>query len=310
MRKDPVFCGNEICCAAYAFVNTVQDASIDYRLFELTSSVPFGVKHQREPDFSRLLTTFCDLNIGVERGAQLWGYRQKKENFTEGREAACYIAEESRERGCLVGPVDMGRLGYLMLPALYTNMDHYLAVHQRDGQIFLMDSEGILTRQITKEEMCHWFDAGNLPEARGCLSVRSFEKKEKMTGRLREEAAIKGSVRWIQNNMQKAKGGQAVIQCCEWLTEQSPARWKLSFLYDLSYLMQRKILQADWFLHAERFSVCKEKESSVNRELVQEQICLLQWIFRLLQKENSVDIERFYRLAELEERLTGYFHIV
>ncbi len=305
MKKDHVFCGNEICCASYAFRNTVQEDGINCRLFEITSTVPFGVKHRREKDFSRLLTTYCDPNIGVERAAPVWGYRQKKERFIDGDDASDYIAERSREGGCLVGPVDMGQLGYLLLPNLYTNMDHYIAVYQEKGQMYCMDSEGIPARGITKEEMRRWFRAGNLPEAKGYLTVRSFEKEEMTTGQLREEAAVRGCVEQIRSNMKEAEGGRAVIQCCGWLTENPVSRWKLSFLYDISYLMQRKILQADWLEYAVRFSVCEEKEGRAMKEILREEIRAMQWIFRSLQKENRICAEQFYRLAQLEEQLTA-----
>ena len=64
MRERNVFLGNEICCGTYAFLNTVQDREIDCKIYEITSSVPFGIRHRKERDYSRLLTTYCDPNVG------------------------------------------------------------------------------------------------------------------------------------------------------------------------------------------------------------------------------------------------------
>ncbi len=304
MKNDSVFCGNEICCATYAFINTVQDGKINHKLFELSSSVPFGIKHQRENDFSRLLTTYCDPNIGLDRAVTLWGYRQDKKFFIDQKDIIEYIEKKSKETRCLVGPIDMGRLGYLILSNLYTNMDHYITIYQENGQIFVMDSEGILSRKVTKEEMELWFQVNNLSEAKGYLVVRSFKEIEKKVELLWEKEAVIGSMKWIQNNMREAQGRKAIEQCFQWLIENPLNRWKLSFLYDMSYLIQRKILQLYWIGYAVRFSVLKEKEGDAIKKTVNEQICLLGWIFRVLQKENRLHEQHFCKLAELEDKFT------
>lgn len=304
MKRDDIYWGNEICCATYGFLNAVQDREIDYKLFELTTTVPFGIKHQREKDFSRLLTTYCDPNIGMDRAIGLWGYRQEKKLFVDSKEAAKYIAEKSKTSRCLVGPIDMGRLNYLMLSNLYINMDHYVTVYQIEGQMFCMDSEGILVRKITEEEMQVWFQVNELPEAKGCIAVRSFEKVAEGAKVLREEEDVKSFNDWIRKNLIEAKGRLAIEQCFQWLLENPMDRWKLSFLYDISYLIQRKILQIYWTRYAVKFFIRKEDRICEIKETIQEQIQILQMMFKLLQRENRVSEIQFHRLAELEEQFT------
>lgn len=304
MRRNSIFWGNEICCAAYAFVNAVQEKGIDYKLFEAVSSVPFGIKHQRENDFSRLLTTYCDPNIGIERAAGLWGYKVEKEFFTDERDVAEYVAEKSKTERCVVGPINMGNLDYLIMPNLYANMDHYITVYQEKGHMYCMDSEGIVARKISKEEMQRWFCITDLPEAGGYVVVRNFKKMAVEETKFLEEGAVKGSVKWIQKNLVKAQGSRQIEQCMQWLAKNPLNKWKLSFLYDISYLVQRKILQIYWSGYAMQFSVIKEEVESAIKETVEKQILLLGKIFNGIQKENYVCESMFYELSELEKQFS------
>lgn len=304
MRNDDIFYGNEICCATYGFLNVTQDQDIDYKLFEITSSVPFGIKHQREENYSRLLTTYCDPSIGLDRAAELWGYQQEKKLFPSSKDAVDYIRVQSNAKNCLVGPIDMGHLGYLIFPNLYTNMDHYIAVYQKDGRMFCTDSEGFPAREISSAELEMWLHSEELPEAKGYIAVRTFEKIVDCPRKIREENAIKNCGKWILSNLLESQGGTAVRQCYYWLQENAIKRWKLSFLYDISYLMQRKLLQKDWIGHIEPFVGANSDCVYVIQKIVDGQIDLLREIFKLLHKENRTDKAYFWALAASEEQLT------
>lgn len=313
MKKRNVFLGNEICCGAYAFLNTVQDREIDHRLFEITSTVPFGIKHQKEGDFSRLLTTYCDPNEGLDKVAGLWGYAQIKDTFRDVKEAAEYIFEKSEQRRCLVGPLDMGRLGYLVLPNLYVNMDHYITIFRAAGELFCMDSEGIPVRRTSRSELESWLDVGELPEANGLIHVRSYEKNcgsaEPYPDRkLREESAVRNSLVLIKQNLTEAReegqGNYAIEECWRWLNQNPMERWRLSFLYDISFLMQRKILQQYWGELTDELYLLEKKRIRNIEKIVAEQINVLGSMFHELQKEKKICEQDFRKLSELEERLT------
>lgn len=307
MIRDRIFFGNEICCGTYAFLNTIQEDSIDYKVFEITTTVPFGIKHQCEKDFSRLLTTFCDPNVGIDKAVELWGYRQAKKMFEDRREAVEYIGKESCRHRCMVGPLDMGKLGYLLMPNLYTNMDHYITVFREDGGLFCMDSEGIPARKISLEELRKWLSAERVPEANGYITVRTFEKEEEFIKGKKNEQVLFQSIRAIAKNMQDAEkanqGSRAIEACWHWLEEQPMDRWRLSFLYDISFLIQRKLLQNYWKELLLKFDMLEKDIICEIGEIVTEQIDLLSSVFRFLRNDNRVYRENFIRLAELEREL-------
>ena len=304
MMEEMIFFGNEICCGTYAFLNTIQEDTIDYKLFEITTTVPFGIKHQREMDFSRLLTTFCDPNEGVDKAAALWGYRQEKKIFEDEREAAAYIGEESYRHRCMVGPLDMGKLEYLLIPNLYTNMDHYITVFREGGELFCVDSEGIPARRISLEELKTWMCVKKLPEAKGHIAVRTFEREEGFVREKRDEQVLLRSISAIAGNIRKAEeakqGSRAVKACWDWLGEQPMNRWRLSFLYDISFLIQRKFLQNYWKKLLWKFDILKKGTIYEIGDIVERQIDLLSDMFRFLRSDNRVYQENFIRLAELE----------
>lgn len=308
MREKTIFLGNEICCGTYAFLNTVQDKEIDYKAFEITSTVPFGIRHREEKDYSRLLTTYCDPNIGLDRAAGLWGYKQHKEMFRNSKEAADYIAERSKTDRCLIGPLDMGRLGYLVLPNLYANMDHYITIFQKEKMLFCMDSEGISIRHTNREELESWMLVTELPEAEGWISVRSYEKTEFAPGDERKKKAVRDSFELIVKNFTGAResgqGNYAIEKCWYFLKEQPMMRWRLSFLYDISYLSQRKILQQYWCGLADAAHLAGGGWTRKAERMIEEQIHILGNMFYALQWENVIYECDFHKLARLEENLS------
>lgn len=311
MIKTDTFLGNEVCCGSYAFINTVQDAGINPKIFEITMAVPFGISHRQEKDFSRLLTTYCDPHKGMDWAARLWGYCPETMRFRGIDEAAEYIFEKSRNSRCLVGPLDMGRLDYLIMPHLYRNMDHYITIFQDEGQMFCMDSEGIPVRRIKKEELREWLLVGNLPEANGNIHVRSFERIRFCADEIRREEAIRNSLPAIINNMAESaecgQGYHALENCWNYLAGVSVERWKLSFLYDISFLVQRKMLQQYWKELAD--SVCLLDGNAILEieVIVQKQLEVLGSIFHGLQSEGNIYREHFQELGKLEKQLAEVF---
>lgn len=314
MTRTDTFFGNEVCCGSYAFINTVQDEGIDPKIFEITTTVPFGICHRQESDFSRLLTTYCDPNKGLGRAAELWGYRQKKRVFRENDEAAEYIVKESRNYHCLAGPLDMGRLKYLVMPHLYANMDHYITIFQDDGNLYCMDSEGIPARRITKKELKDWLFVGSLPEAEGNIHVRSFERVDFCSDEIRREGAVKNSFdAAIKNMVGSAEHGQgyhAVENCWNYLKDMPVERWKLSFLYDISFLVQRKMLQQYWKELADSFCLLGRNAAQEIEDIVQKQLEVLGRIFHRLQSEGNIYWKHFHELAKLEKQLVGILQLL
>ncbi len=308
MEETNIFLGNEICCGTYAFLNTVQDREINGKLFEITSTVPFGIRHRKENDYSRLLTTYCDPNIGIDRAAKLWGYDQNKKVFKETEESVEYILKKSKTDRCLVGPLDMKRLTYLILPNLYANMDHYITVFDNNGELFCMDSEGLPARRVSVEELREWLKVGELPEAKGQIAVRCYERIEDALQIVREESALRNSMELIIKNLSDARkegqGNFAIEKCFYWLKEQPVERWQMSFLYDISFLIQRKMLQHNWIKLVEEFHLLNEDSAQEIEKILEKQIHVLGNIFCILQCDHEICDQHFKELAESEENLS------
>ena len=307
MKKTNIFLGNEICCGTYAFLNTVQDAGIDYKLFEITSTVPFGISHRKEEDYSRLLTTYCDPNIGLDRAAEFWSYKQEKETFYNSKEAEKYILDITKTNRCLVGPLDMEKLGYLILPNLYANMDHYITIFRQSGELFCMDSEAIPVKRITRKELGRWLEVGNLPEAKGQINVRSYTKSGCYSEKSRKKNAISHSFKLIIKNLtessEKRQGNYAIENCWQWLKEKPVEKWRLPFLYDVSFLIQRKMLQEYWQKLACELHLLNKDAAHEMESIIQKQIDVLGEMFHALQCERTIHEQDFSKLAELERNL-------
>ncbi len=53
------FLGDRICCGTYAFLNLTHDERIDEELFEISTSVPFGIVHKRYPQYDQIGRASC-----------------------------------------------------------------------------------------------------------------------------------------------------------------------------------------------------------------------------------------------------------
>lgn len=172
------FYGNEICCGSYACLNAMQDPSIDLQLFEISTSTPFGIRHFENEHFDRLLTTYCDPNQGMDRALRLWGYDAETVRTGAAKEAVREIRRRiSPEYPVIVGPIDMGKLGYQIMPALLKRMDHYILLEYcSDTEAYCTDSEGFYQYRLTYEELGACLSADAVPEADGCITVRQIRK--------------------------------------------------------------------------------------------------------------------------------------
>ena len=299
------FYGNEICCGSYACLNAMQESSIDLQLFEISTSTPFGIRHFENEHFDRLLTTYCDPNQGMDRALRLWGYDAETVRTGTAEEAV----REIRHRICLeypviVGPIDMGKLGYQIMPALLKRMDHYILLEYcSDTEAYCTDSEGFYQYRLTYEELGAYLFADAVPEAEGCITVRQIRKKREY----RMEEVLEQSFRYAADNLYEAEksreGSQAIKNCCRYLEQHKEYKWRLPLMYDIQYLKQRKLLLLlliDLLEEKVRCFGCQTKES---RRIVNKQNCLLGKIYVNLQKGMGIEKESFAELSRLESRL-------
>lgn len=148
------FYGNEICCCSYACMNALQDQDIDLQLFEISTSVPFGIRHIGDSNFDHLLTTYCDPNRGVDAALELWGYDVEKHDAGEIDVAIDYIRSHLRYGKIVLGPVDMGKLAYQVMPAVLKRMDHYITLsYKTEETVLFTDSEGFSALEMNYDDL-------------------------------------------------------------------------------------------------------------------------------------------------------------
>lgn len=298
------FYGNEICCGSYACLNAIKDESISLKLFELSTSVPFGVKHMEDGTFDRLLTTFCDPNTGIDRALPLWGYEQRKKEFSDVEEMLAYLKNELLLRPVVLGPLDMGYLNYLPVAHLYRRMDHYILLEDAlDGKVSCIDSEGMYGYRMDYEELRSYINVEKLLEASGKICVRSFEKRADFN-----ITNIYGrSLQYAWKNMQEAEdmgqGSKAYLNCFRYLADQNINLWKLPLLYDINYLIQRKTLFLKLLEGWKGMTTEIGYIAAESMDLIRKQQNTLVDIFGRLKWQNKIDEDEFKRVSEEEKNI-------
>lgn len=292
------FYGNEICCGSYACLNAIKNPEIPLKLFEISTSVPFGVKHVGDSFFDHLLTTFCDPNTGIDRAIPLWGYEQKKEQFRNKIEAVRYIKSEILQNPVVLGPVDMGYLSYLPVSYMYRRMDHYIVLQEINGKMYCVDSEGVSALELTDEQLLDLISVERVLEAEGIVCVRSFSQVEEFDWKNILERSMVHAWENLTDAENDGQGSQAFLNCYNYLNEQDIRLWKLPFLYDINYLIQRKLL----FMKLLR-EVAIHLGYRVKNESIVKQKALLVNVFEKLRKYNRIAREDFEQLAEWEKQI-------
>ncbi len=299
------FYGNEICCGSYACLNAMGDSTIDLQLFEISTSAPFGIRHCEDKRFDRLLTTYRDPNAGLDRALQLWGYHVENSRFhTTGEVLENIKALIAGETPIIIGPVDMGRLGYQVMPSILKRMDHYIVVEGcSDAEIFCTDSEGYVRQRIEKGALCSYLSVAEIPEADGSLTVRRIEKERAYC----IEEILRKSLRYASENLSEAEaqkeGASAIIKCCEYLIEQEEYKWRLPLLYDIQYLKQRKLLLLLLADMLEKYELQPAGKFTNLKEYAMKQNDLLGELYWKLRSGEGLDRRLFAMLAELERKV-------
>ncbi len=303
-----IFYGNQICCGSYACLNALRDSSLELSLFELSTGVPFGIRHVENGAFDRLLTTFHDPNEGLDEALRLWGCRVSKLQAGSGREAAAVLRAwpEEWER-VVLGPVDMGALGYQPAPALLRRMDHYIVLERgSESALLCTDSEGFQDLRVSFRQLETWISAEGLPEARGKVTLRAVTR-ERPCGRAEILAAALRAGAVNLNQAERAgQGSGAVRACLDCLEASNIVHWRLPFLYDLAYLHQRKRLQEHLFTLLERDGLLAKNETPPLHALAAAQISLLGTAYASLYWENALQREALLEMADLEQTLAGH----
>lgn len=300
------FYSNQVCCGSYACLNVIQNSTIDLSLFEISTGVPFGIRHYEDGNFDRLLTTFCDPNQGLNDALNLWGYDVTTISVSSCQE--CLNALRSHGLGLAVlGPINMGGLDYYPNAVMFNRMDHYIVLDYRsDDEINCTDSEGLFGLRITRQQLEKWININGVPEAQQLFTLRwiYYQRAWNITDILL--SSLKKAACHLQKAERCGQGAKAVRDCYRYLTQNSSYRWRLSLLYDLEYLHQRKYLFQILLTKLQSETLLAPERISQLRRIVQEQQLLLNTVYRELRWGTGFNGKCLLHFAELEQKLMEY----
>lgn len=297
-----MFYGNEICCGSYACLNAMKNEKIPWKLFEISASVPFGVMHMEDGTFDRLLTTYCNPNIGIDRAVPLWGYEQEKREFSDADAATAYLKKKLPESPAVLGPVDMKGLYYLPFSYLYRRMDHYVSMEETsDHKIRCVDSEGVNGYPLEYEQLPKLMQTENLPEASGKICIRSFVKKKEYDRTEILAESLKHACRNLCDAEHAGHGPRAYRECFIYLADQNVKLWKLPLLYDLNYLIQRKLLLILLLEELGKERIMDSILLDRIKALTEKQLKLFAVMVGKLRQTDTIEKEDFDGAADCEE---------
>lgn len=299
------FLGEKICCGTYAFLNLVHNKEIDADLFEISMSVPFGVIHKRLPKYDHLLTPYCDPNEGFDGAIKSWGYEVERVSLISAEETVAVLGDRLQEwGGAIIGPIDMGKLFYQPLVNLYRRLDHYIVIRPAGEEyVEIIDSEGIIGEKCSLKQLKQCISTDDILEAKGQYNIRTVRNSRVV----KEEDVVAYSFQRAVHNLcmcqQSEEGVRAFQRCNNFLKEIPFNQWGIALLYDLSYLMQRKILHNKLLIYAEKHRILSHSEQIKIAEVINRQILLLGEIFSELRRKEPLQNKAFSQLDDDEKKI-------
>lgn len=231
-------------CAAYAFLNTVNSTEITPEMYELLSGVPFGLKHNCNNKY-KILTPFIEPCFRVEDTAGLLGYRSEHWRFDDAVQAVQFMSGFMPGQRIMMGPVNMGWLGYLPQNMLYRGQSHYIAIEKRSQDRYsVIDSECVLGFDYTSEELCEIISVDKIPEAEGVINIWRFEKATDEPVKKEEyrQVIIDKAHQNLMRAENEGQGSNAVMACDKFLSDKDIKEWYMVIYYEINYIIQRKEL--------------------------------------------------------------------
>lgn len=288
-------------------MNAMKDPAIDLQLFEMSVSSPFGVRHVENQRFDRLLTTFCDPGKGMDATIRLWGYKSERYDVQTPKEAMDILKSKLRYNRAVLGPVDMGNMKYQQFPQLLKGMDHYVALeYWSEDKIMCHDSEGYCGYLIDYTELQECVSVEDLYEAEGKITIRFiFGREEEADKKDILESILKRVFLNLKAAEEEGQGAGAFVKCYDFIEGKDIYQWKLSLLYDIQYLIQRKWMMKEFAcLYQEIFEEKREMCGEI-KEIVEEQLKIAGELYNGLRLNNMIRREYFIKLGDQERRLNN-----
>lgn len=298
--------GSWIACGSYAMIHA---ADLPYSALiplENSTGASFGVSCAGlDYAGTRMLSVFRDFHAGIDRAAPLWGIQMKRVDGDAGEEVMRLLRDPYIDR-VVLGPVSMTGLAYLPLSGQYRCADHFIACIRRDKDVWqLIDSEGVPGLELALEKIVPMLSVQNIPEAHGRYTARAVIGTDASGTAGSRDSRIRYTLKIAYANLREAREsgqGYRAFQRCGELVRERPAGRHISLIYDVDYLIQRKIMLLNLFQEAERHQV-----AAVSRDMAAE-------INRFIETAGALRGELsgggtalwhfFEKLAEAEDRIT------
>ncbi len=299
--------GNWIICGSYALVHAADLSYMDLIPLENSTGAPFGVSSAGTNYCgTRMLSVFRDFNYGIDAAAPLWGIQMMRVDDAEKESVAVLLKDIYIDR-VVIGPVSMVGLTYLPLSQQYRCADHFIACIRRSRDKWqLIDSEGIPGLVRDSEQIVRMMSVQNIPEACGKYTVRAVldvnTPKTTEAGIRRIRYTLETAYANLKDAQKCGQGYRAFQKCMELMGDNSYRRHR-SLLYDVDYLIQRKIMLLKLLQEAE-----KNRVVIVSSDLVEEINRFIETagsLRRSLNDKYAVSQKQLFgRLAGAEKRIT------
>ncbi|MBD5450903.1 MAG: hypothetical protein HDR28_12335 [Lachnospiraceae bacterium] len=240
------YSGNWIVCGSYALVHAANLSYTDLIPIENSTGASFGISCAGDDWYgTRMLSVFRDFHYGIDAAAPLWGIQLKRING-ETKEPIAALLEDSYVDRVIIGPVSMVGLVYLPLSQQYRCADHFIACIRREKNIWqLIDSEGVPGLLVDSEQIIKMLSIQDIPEACGQYTARAVmhvNKHEMAENRIiRIRYTLETAYVNLKEAQENGQGYKAIQRCAELVRDIPRGRYR-PLLYDVDYLIQRKIM--------------------------------------------------------------------
>ncbi len=300
------YSGSWIVCGSYALVyaaNLCYDTLIP---LENSTGASFGVSCEGLDYFgTRMLSVFRDFHYGVDKAAPLWGLQMKRVDGVT-KEAIAELLRDPYIDRVVLGPVSMVGLVYLPLSQQYRCADHYIACIRESKDLWrLIDSEGVPGLLLTPEKIINMLSVQNIPEACGRFTARAVINVNVSETAESRDSRIRYTLETAHINLRDAREngqGYRAFQRCGELVQNISAKRHISLVYDVDYLIQRKIMLLKLLQETEHHQV-----ATVSPYIIGEVNRFIETAGTLrgeLSYGGTVSQYLFNRLAETEDRIT------
>lgn len=297
------YCGNYTYCATYAIFDCYfKQTGLSMDIFEILTSVPFGVGHQKEYPH-RILSPYYDPSLGLKRACKILNQEYISKEFDDGDEALECLLEQLNEGSVVIGPINMGKLDYLAKSSIFDKVPHYVSLYKNDNKdICVNDSEGYIGYLIPLNKVLGLWKANDLVETKYSYNLKYIVQNTELPNETEQK---KKALFYAIENLKQAKNcNQGAYAFDElWNTVKgSGTKYYNNLFFDLEILIQRKYLLLKFIDWIGDFIENKAREVIKNKAT--EQIICAANINHHIRRKESLDQSDFIDLKNAEYAIT------